>query len=390
MRTTLENNTLTLYLEGRIDSTNAQTLEAELFDAVNANPGAEIAIDAQKLEYISSAGLRVLMKLRKQAGKPLPVLNVSPEVYDIFDMTGFTELLEVHKALRRLSVEGLPVIGAGATAKVYRIDRETVVKVFKPNTSMQIIRQENERSKNAFLNGIPTAISYDLVKVGDCYGSVYELLDAQDFLTVLENDKAHLDEHIQKFALAIRAMHQIEVDPARFPPTKQGSLAALPMLSGICTQEEIDRLRRLYETIPDRSTFLHADCHPGNVMVQNGEFVFIDLMTCGSGHPVFDLGSMCSVYHMPPKFGSRDASPLLRNFTEDESARIWDVYLRAYLDTQDEALIQKAERQITVISAARTLFAPVFIPGMLPQDHVEYLKRITLDYVDDGLEPLCF
>ena len=131
MRTTLENNNLTICLEGRIDSNNAPALEAELFEAVNANPGAEIAIDAQKLEYISSAGLRVLMKLRKQAGKPLPVMNVSPEVYDIFDMTGFTELLEVHKALRRLSVEGLPVIGTGATAKVYRIDRETVVKVFK-------------------------------------------------------------------------------------------------------------------------------------------------------------------------------------------------------------------------------------------------------------------
>ena len=390
MKTTLENNTLTLCLEGRIDSTNAQTLEAKLFDAVNANPGAEIAIDAGGLEYISSAGLRVLMKLRKQVGKALPVLNVSPEVYDIFDMTGFTELLEVHKALRQLNVERLPIIGAGATAKVYRIDRETVVKVFKPNTSMQIIRQENERSKNAFLNGIPTAISYDLVKVGDCYGSVYELLDAQDFLTILENDKAHLDENIVRFARAIKAMHRIEVDPAKFPPTKQGSLAALPMLGGVCTPEEIDKLRRLYETIPDRNTFLHADCHPGNVMVQNGEFVFIDLMTCGSGHPVFDLGSMCTVYHMPPKFGSREESPLLRNFTEEECARIWDVYLRTYLDTRDEALIQKAERQVTAISAARTLFATVFIPGLLPPDRVDYLKRTVLDYVDGGLEPLCF
>lgn len=77
------------------------------------------------------------------------------------------------------------------------------------------------------LCGIPTAISYDMVKVGDCYGSVYELLDAQEFLTILENDKAHLDAHIQKFARAIKAMHRIEVDPAKFPPTKAGSLAAI-------------------------------------------------------------------------------------------------------------------------------------------------------------------
>lgn len=389
MKKLLEDNRLTVFLEGRIDSSNAPSVESELFEAVNANPDAALILDAQGMEYISSAGLRVLMKLRKQVGKPLPVVNVSPEVYQIFEVTGFTELLDVHKALRQLSVEGLPVIGAGATAKVYRIDRETVVKVFNPNTSMQIIRQENERSKSAFLNGIPTAISYDLVKVGDCYGSVYELLDAQDFLTVLENDKAHLDEHIRQFALAIKAMHRIEVDPFKFPPTKQGSLAALPMLSSFCTPEEIEKLRRLYGTVPVRTTFLHADCHPGNVMVQDGEFVFIDLMTCGSGHPVFDLCSMCSVYHMP-SYGRREDRPLLRNFTDEECARIWDVFLHTYLGTQDEALLKKAERQITAIAAARQLFAAVFIPGLLTPDRIEYLKRTAFDYVDSGLEPLCF
>ena len=83
---------------------------------------------------------------------------------------------------------------------------------------------------------------------------------------------------------------------------------------------------------------------------QNDELVFINLMTCGSGHPVFEMSSMCSVYHMPPKFGSREASPLLRNFTEEESSEIWNIYLRSYLDT----------------------------------------KRTALDYVDEGLEPLVF
>ena len=87
-------------------------------------------------------------------------------------------------------------------SQVYRIDRETVLKVFKPNTSLEIINQENERSRNAFVSGIPTAISYDIVKVGDCYGTVYELLDAKDFLSIVENDKEHLKEHISKFAKA--------------------------------------------------------------------------------------------------------------------------------------------------------------------------------------------
>lgn len=390
MKTMLEDNRLTLFLEGRVDSNNAAAVEEGLLAAVEAHPGAGVAIDAADLEYISSAGLRVLMKLRKRVGRALPVLNTSPEVYDIFEVTGFTELLDVRKRLREISVEGCEKIGAGATASVYRIDRETIVKVFRPNTSMEVIRNENERSRNAFLSGIPTAISYDIVRVGDAYGTVYELLDAQDFLTVLVNDRAHLDDHIRGFARAMRKMHAIEVDPARFPPTKQASLAVLPRLEGVCTKEEIDKLRRLYDMLPDRGTFIHGDSHPGNVMVQDGQLLFIDLMTCGSGHPVFDLSSMCSAYHMPPKFGNRGSSPLTRDFSEEECARIWEVYLSAYLDTGDAALIRKAERQVEAVSSARTLFATIFIPGLLPPETVAYLKRTALSYVDEGLEPICF
>ena len=79
----IENGSLTLCLEGRIDSTNAPAVEDEIFAAVNANPGATVTLDADRLEYISSAGLRVLMKLRKKAGKALPVLNVSPEIFTV-------------------------------------------------------------------------------------------------------------------------------------------------------------------------------------------------------------------------------------------------------------------------------------------------------------------
>ena len=390
MKTSTENNTLTIYLEGRIDTNNAAEVENEIMEAVGANADGNLVIDAEHLEYISSAGLRVLMKLRKSAGKSLPIINVSSEVYEILNVTGFTELLEVKKALRSINVEGLEEIGRGATSQVYRIDRETVLKVFKPNTSLEIINQENERSRNAFVSGIPTAISYDIVKVGDCYGTVYELLDAKDFLSIVENDKEHLKEHISKFAKATREMNRIEVDPAKFPPTKAGSLYVLPRLEGLCTKEEIDKLRKLYEIIPDRNTFIHGDCHLGNVIMQNDELVFIDLMTCGSGHPVFEMSSMCSVYHMPPKFGSREASPLLRNFTEEESSEIWNIYLRSYLDTEDEELLNKAERQITAVASARTLFAAVFLPGLIAPERLEEMKRTALDYVDEGLEPLVF
>ena len=76
MKTNQDNGTLTIWLEGRIDSNNAAQTEAELLSAVASAPDAGVTLDAERLEYISSAGLRVLMKLRKTVGKPVEVVNV--------------------------------------------------------------------------------------------------------------------------------------------------------------------------------------------------------------------------------------------------------------------------------------------------------------------------
>ena len=90
---TMENGRFVIALQGRIDTNNATEVEKELLALLAQYQGQVPVLDAAELSYISSAGLRVLMKLRKQAGKPITVENVSREVYDIFETTGFTELL---------------------------------------------------------------------------------------------------------------------------------------------------------------------------------------------------------------------------------------------------------------------------------------------------------
>ncbi len=74
MRTVMENHTLTIFLEGRIDSQNAAESEKIIFEAVGPSSDADVVVDAENLAYISSAGLRVLMKLRKQCGHKIPVM----------------------------------------------------------------------------------------------------------------------------------------------------------------------------------------------------------------------------------------------------------------------------------------------------------------------------
>ena len=92
------NGVLTVYLEGDLDAQNASSVQAEIEAAQSAHPGDEILFDAENLCYISSAGLRVLLRfIRVAKGKKLIIQNVSNDVYDVFELTRFVDLMDVKK-----------------------------------------------------------------------------------------------------------------------------------------------------------------------------------------------------------------------------------------------------------------------------------------------------
>lgn len=91
----IDGSKCTIGLKGRLDTTTAPQLESELkisLDNIN-----ELVIDLKDLEYISSAGLRVLLAAQKvmNAQGEMKVTNVKPEVFEVFEITGFTDILTI-------------------------------------------------------------------------------------------------------------------------------------------------------------------------------------------------------------------------------------------------------------------------------------------------------
>ena len=125
----IDKDILYIAVIGRIDATNAAEAEEKIFTIKNDNPGKHIVVDADGLEYISSAGLRVILRIRKEEPK-LAIINVAADVYEVFDMTGFTDMVTIEKAYRKMSVEGCEFIAKGANGAVYRYDDETIIKTY--------------------------------------------------------------------------------------------------------------------------------------------------------------------------------------------------------------------------------------------------------------------
>jgi len=92
-----EGDALTLVLEGRLDTTTAPLLEAELKDQLEGVT--DLTLDMQDLAYLSSAGLRVILAAQKQMNKQgsMVIRHVNETIMEIFEVTGFTDILTIEK-----------------------------------------------------------------------------------------------------------------------------------------------------------------------------------------------------------------------------------------------------------------------------------------------------
>lgn len=353
MRFDLEDGALRVYFEGRVDSSNAPQIGDEV-DAIRAaNEHESFIIDIDNLEYISSAGLRVLLKLRKEENA-MKIINASPEVYEIFEMTGFSEMINIEKAFRRLSVEGCGIIGQGAKGVVYRLDKETIVKVYKDPNSLPAIKRERELARKAFVLGIPTAIPYDVVRVGESYGSVFELLSADSYSTLIAKNPEKMEEYITVYADLLRQIHNTEVKPEDMPDIKVLVSKWQYTVEPALDEADAAKLHKLIADTPDTMNMLHCDYHTNNIMMQNGETLLIDMDTLSHGHPIFELANVYITY---VGFGERDPKIVEKfiGLPYDTAKKIWKVFLPLYLQTDDEEKVKEVEDKVKLLSYVRLM-----------------------------------
>lgn len=353
---------LIIPLAGKIDSVNAADVGRDIARRRAEQEHQALIFDARKLTFISSAGLRVIMQVIKeekvQKHERVSMIEVSSEVYNILEMTGFTEFMGVQKAYREISLEGSELIAEGFFGKVYRLDEETIVKVYgEGEASIPLIRREKARAKKAFVKGIPTAIAYDIVRVGSQYGSVFELLQARsfnDWVQEYEQDKAQLDDLMQLYVDCLKQVHDTEMEGGELPMARDNMLDTLPALQACLPAEILGRLREMLTALPDDLHVIHGDFQMKNVLLCDGEPMLIDMETMCTGQPIFDLQGLYVTYKSFTEDEPGNAMAFLGIHTETTDY-IWQRIMELYFGTQDKAVLRALEDKIRVAASIRFL-----------------------------------
>ena len=364
----------------RIDSSNIDLVDERLQKELKGYKG-DLIINADELEYISSAGLRIILRLKKEYPNT-KIINCNQAVYDIFDMTGFTEMIDIEKGYRKISVDGCEVIGEGAYGIVYRIDPETIVKVYKNHDSIDEIIKERERARKAFILGVPTAISYDIVQVGDLYGSVFEMLDAKSFAELLRDGES-INKLVKQSVAILQQIHSIENLNDDLPDKKEEAIGWAKYCKEYLPKEIGTKLVKMMQDIPDRNTIIHGDYHIKNIMHTDTDNLLIDMETLAIGHPILELACSYSIYEGFECLDPKNPEKFL-GVPQEQCRKFMDLTYDYYFDELEEDQIEEIKNKVKIICYTRLLRRQIKhfgIDSEEAKDSVEFCKNYLIENV---------
>ena len=350
----LNNDILVVSLDGRLDTEASAKFETELAEISKENPHGSLVIDASNLEYIASSGLRIILKLVKTE-KDFKLENVCPAVYEVFEVTGFAKIIKMTKALRKIDLDKCEKIDAGGNGAVYRVSEDEIVKVnFNPET-YDNLEQELAKAKEAFFLGIPTAISFDLVDCGEGKkGVVYEIIKSSTLGENIQKDPSRMEELTEKYIEQLNLLHSVHTDNPVFGSAKESYRKQVEAASKFLTEEEGELLNHILEALPDGDRLVHGDAHPKNIMIQNGEMLWIDMEGMSVGHPIYDLISIAVILN-----GMRtDEMSIGICGMDNATVKLFkDCFIRKYFKTEDPEMIQKYGGLLDGLRLIRAVFA---------------------------------
>lgn len=270
---------VTITLEGSIDSSNAREFQKQVaaqldtFDIIDG-----IIIDANELTFLSSMGMRTLLWLKKEY-EEVTMIGVSQQVYNVLKMTGFNKILTVEMALQQMSAKGLkPMPGPKG---VYELSADQALKVFPPEVEKLEVDREVALAKTLFVMGVPTTMAFEIVRVDEGYGLIYEKIQGGPV------------RNATVIGAELRKIHAMEVDPEQHIPSVHIALKRrISELTPYLGEKAVKKLQYMVNTVPE--TYLLSVGFPtlDTLLFQDGELIICDMQTVGFANPALDMAHL--------------------------------------------------------------------------------------------------
>ena len=331
----LEGEKLFFYISGQIDTMNSPDLYADFIVIRQQYGEVSVIFDCSGLTYVSSSGLRFFLKVHKEESKGIKLINVSHDVYERFEMTGFTEFFKIEKGLRDVSDEKFIKIGSGGGIDIF-CSNELLLKVYSEKTELKEVELERDINHAILKYGIHTLISYDIVKYQGRYGLLYEKnTDAKTIAAEIKENPDKSDFYASAMGKLLRQIHSFKPDIKGLSNVADLNRTFVRGMAQWLEPVEIEAMMNLINSIPVGNTMLYYYFNPEHIFIYKGELSLINMSNIRIGNSLFDFARAFRPYQRMPDF--------------------WKSMLYSYFKTGN---IKKKLRTIEAASLLGASFAP--------------------------------
>ena len=169
--------------------------------------------------------------------------------------------------------------------------------MFNQNNTYRDVEQEIAKARKAFVLGIPSAISFGIVSVGDRYGGMFEMVDADTLSRCISRSPGQLEVYAKIMSDVAHTIHGIEASAEDGMPPVTGRLKDY-ISGGVALEDEAlgAKCMELIDALPSCNTLVHGDFHTGNIFLQRGEPLLIDMDRVSVGHPIAEISDLYYFY----------------------------------------------------------------------------------------------
>lgn len=242
-----------------------------------------------------------------------------------------------------ISLDGCEFLARGFVGECFKIDEERVLKLYYEHIKPELVLNEKRFAKEAFVLGVPTAISFEVVKHDNRVGVVYEMLNAANLNRLLNDNPQRTEEYAAMFSDISKIIHSTKGMADIFPKAKD-LYRFYVNAQNFTTDEEKQILLRIIEGIPDEGTCIHGDLHAANVMIDRDGPKVIDMGDFSIGTPWCDVGHAYNIYYEGAYNG---VSKHVAGMDKEEALAFWKAYVDAYFHGPDE------EKKADILRRAR-------------------------------------
>lgn len=228
-------------------------------------------------------------------------------------------------------------VGEGGNGKTY-VNPAAPAEILKVNnarlSTLEAVQHEYDISKAVACLGISVPEMYHIVRVGDAYGTISQLIKGKKSLSRICQENPERTEEMAR--LLCQKGKQLWATPCNtdfFHRRKQQALVAIEMATYVSKKNK-KSIRTFIESIPESTGCSHGDFQTGNLILAGENFYWIDLDRFACGDPMFDIGQLFLICHLyAPMKRVQD----IFHMSLEQFQKFWDAFAMEYTGKEDHS-----------------------------------------------------